>query len=306
MSGADAPRLLAVPNVSEGRDVARIGRLAHGFSVDSVLLDTHSDEQHNRTVLTLMPSRHDLVPALTGGAELTVAELDLRTHEGLHPHIGALDVCPVVFLDPNARDEAMEQAMAAAHAIADLGVPVFLYGALAAEPERRERSFFRRGGPQELARRMEAGELVPDLGPQRPHPSAGATLVTARPPLAAFNVHLEGIGLDSAQAIAAELREAGGGLPGVRAIGLDLGEGRTQISTNVHDPAAVPLAMVASRVRDLADAHGAFVVAGEVVGLIPAAALEGFPPDLPLPGFEPERGLIEERLRAIEPESPTG
>lgn len=296
---AERARLLAVPNLSEGRDAALIDRLAGAFSRDAVLLDVHSDPRHNRTVLTLAPASHDLVAALAAGAREAVARLSLAGHEGLHPHLGVLDVCPLVFLDGAARDEAREQAVAAAREIADLGVPVFLYGALASAPERRERAFFRRGGPAELARRMEAGELVADLGPQRPHPTAGACLVTARPPLAAFNLELAGADAGAARAIAAALREAGGGLAGVRAIGLDLGGGRTQVSTNVHDPINVPLAVVVARVRELAAQRRARVVAGEVVGLVPRAALAGFPDDLPLPGFDPARGVIEERWREL-------
>ena len=306
MSAGETPRLLAVPNVSEGRDEALIGRLAHAFSHGAVLLDVHSDPDHNRTVFTLAPSRRDLVEPLASGARAAIDELTLAGHAGEHPHVGVLDVCPVVFLAPETRDEAREQAMAVAHRIADAGVPVFLYGMLASEPDRRERAHFRRGGPAELARRMESGELKPDLGPQHFHPTAGATLVTARPPLAAFNLELEGASLEAAREIAAELREAGGGLPGVRAIGLALGGGRIQISTNVHDPIAIPLAEVVARVRELASARGAGIVAAEVVGLVPAAALEDFPADLPLPGFDPARGVIEERLRALAANEPTG
>lgn len=298
------PGLLAVPNVSEGRDSATIGRLAHAFSTDAVLLDTHSDDRHNRTVFTLAPRRLGVVPALVEGAARTIEELGLAGHDGLHPHVGVLDVCPVVFLRPETRDDALEQALSVARAIGDMDVPVFLYGALASAPERRERAYFRRGGPAELQRRMEAGELVADLGPRRPHPTAGATLVTARPPLAAFNLQLEGADLDTARAIATELREAGDGLAGVRAIGLDLGEGVVQVSTNVHDPVGVPLATVVERTRELAAARAASVVAGEVVGLIPEAALRDFPDDVPLPGFERERGVIEERLRDLAEDAP--
>lgn len=289
--------LLAVPNVSEGRDDAVVGRLAHAFAVQARLLDTHSDAVHNRSVFTIASERGDLVPALAGGAREAVATVDMTAHQGAHPCVGALDVCPVVWLEDGDREAAREQALSAAAEIAALEVPVFLYGDLASSAERRERGFFREGGLAALAARMRSGELRPDLGPEAPHPSAGATLVTARPPLAAFNVDLEGLTLEGARAIAAELRESGGGLPGVRAIGLDLGAGQAQVSTNVHDPVTTPLGQVVERVRELAPA-GARIVAAEVVGLVPVAALAGFPEDVPLPGFERERGVIEERLRA--------
>ena len=287
--------LLTVPNVSEGRDEALIGRLAGAFAIEAVLLDAHSDSGHNRSVFTLAPTAGDVVPALAGGSRTAVEALDLTDHRGEHPRIGALDVAPVVWLDAGAREAAREQALRAAEAIAVLGVPVFLYGELASAPERRERAYFRSGGLDALTKRMNAGELAPDFGPARPHPTAGATLVTARPPLAAFNLELEGASLAAAREIAAQLREAGGGLPGVRAIGLELEE-RTQVSTNVHDPVTVPLAEVVARVAQLAEEHGARVAAGEVVGLVPAAALDGFPDDVPLPGFDRRRGVIEELL----------
>jgi glutamate formiminotransferase / 5-formyltetrahydrofolate cyclo-ligase len=291
--------LLAVPNVSEGRDEAVIGRLAGAFAVDAVLLDSHSDATHNRTVFTLAPTAADIVPALAGGARTAIEALDLNAHRGEHPRIGALDVAPVVYLDAAARDAAREQALRAAEAIAALGVPVFLYGELASAPDRRERAHFRSGGLDALRTRMATGELAPDHGPAEPHPTAGATLVTARPPLAAFNLELESLSLAATRAVAAELRESGGGLPGVRAIGLELGE-RTQVSTNIHDPVAVPLATVAARVAELAAPHGGRVVAAEIVGLVPEAAFEGFPEDLPLPGFDRARDVIEERLRALD------
>jgi glutamate formiminotransferase len=294
---ADAPTLLTVPNVSEGRNEAVIGRLAGAFAVDAVLLDSHSDQVHNRSVFTLVPTAGDVVPAVAGGARVAVEALDLTDHDGEHPRIGALDVAPVVWLHAESRDDAREQALRAADAIAALGVPVFLYGDLANAPERRERAYFRRGGLEELSARMADG-LAPDRGPTEPHPTAGATLVTARPPLAAFNLELEGASLAATREVAAELRESGGGLPGVRAIGLEFGA-RTQVSTNVHDPIALPLGEVVARVVQLAAKHGARVAAGEVVGLVPAASLDGFPAEVPLPGFDRAHSVIEERIRGV-------
>lgn len=290
--------LLTVPNVSEGRDPALIGRLAGAFAVDAVLLDAHSDEVHNRTVFTLAPTAGDVVPALAAGARTAIEALNLSAHRGEHPRIGALDVAPVVWLTPESREAARDQARRAAEAIGTLGVPVFLYGDLATDPERQERAFFRSGGLDALGTRMESGELRPDRGPGAPHPTAGATLVTARPPLAAFNLELEGASLAAAREIAAVLRESGGGIPGVRAIGLEFGE-RTQVSTNVHDPVSVPLAEVVARTAALAARHGARVVEAEIVGLVPRAALDGFPADLRLGDFDPKRGVIEERIREL-------
>jgi glutamate formiminotransferase len=201
-----------------------------------------------------------------------------------------------VWVDPDNRELAREAALASAEAIAALGIPVFLYGDLASSEERRERAFFRRGGPAELARRMGSGELAPDLGPDSPHPAAGATLVTARRPLVAFNLELDTPDADVARAVAERLRESGGGLPGVRALGLPREDGRAQVSINVHDGAAVPLAKVVERVRELAAEHGARPVEAELVGLVSEAAMEGYPDDPPIRGFDPAEHVIERIL----------
>ncbi len=290
--------LLAVPNVSEGRDSARITALEKAFSTAVSLLDRHSDADHNRTVFTLAGERPALGKALARGAEEAIGAIDMTTHEGVHPAIGALDVCPLVWLGPADRDAASAAAIEVAGRIGALGVPVFLYGALASGPERAERAYFRNGGLAELWLRMEAGELSPDYGPDLPHRTAGVTLVTARPPLAAFNVELDSGDLDAARSVAAGLRESGGGLPGVRAIGLPLAGGRTQVSTNVHDPLAVPLGEVVERVRALAAPLGVQPLEAELVGLVPEGALAGYPDDVPIRGFDPALHTIERRLPA--------
>jgi len=288
--------LLAVPNVSEGRDAGRIAHLETAFARGATLLDSHSDADHDRTVFTLAGPPGALLDALARGAGEAVATIDMTSYAGLHPAVGALDVCPVVWLDPADRAAARTEAVEVADQIGGLGVPVFLYGEMATRPEHAERAYFRNGGLAELWLRMEGGELRPDRGPALPHRTAGVTLVTARPPLAAFNVELEGADLDAARAVAAGLREAGGGLPGVRAIGLPLSSGRTQISTNVHDPFAVPLARVVERVRELAVPLGARPVEAELIGLAPEAALAGYPDDVPICGFDPSLHTIEQRL----------
>jgi glutamate formiminotransferase len=291
--------LLAVPNVSEGRDLARVAELERAFSAGVELLDRHSDPDHNRTVLTLAGAPAGLAAALAAGAAAAVEAIEMSAHEGVHPAIGALDVCPVVWREEDERAVARDTALEVAEAIAALGVPVFLYGELAAGPERAERAYFRNGGLAELWLRMEAGELRPDRGPALPHRSAGATMVTARPPLAAFNLLLDSDDVEVARAVAAGLRESGGGLPGVRALGLGLAGGRTQVSTNVHDPVTTPLAVVVERVRALSAPLGARPVEAELVGLIPAAALAGYPEDVPIRELDPARQTIERRLESL-------
>jgi glutamate formiminotransferase len=290
------PPLLAVPNVSEGSDAERLGRLEQAFTRGATLLDRHTDADHGRTVFTLAGQPGALTEALVAGAEEAMETIDMHRYRGAHPAIGALDVCPIVWFHRDDREAARAEAIAVATQIGGLGVPVFLYGELARDPGRAERAYFRNGGLPELWLRMESGELQPDFGPGLPHRTAGATLVTARPPLAAFNVELDSGDVEVAHAVAAGLREAGGGPAGVRAIGLLLSSGRAQVSTNVHDPLSVPLAEIVERIRQLAAPLGARPVEAELVGLIPQDALQGYPPDVPMRGFNPTQHVIEARL----------
>jgi glutamate formiminotransferase / 5-formyltetrahydrofolate cyclo-ligase len=294
-----APQLLAVPNVSLGADGDRIAGLQRAFARGVSLLDRHSDADHDRTVFTLAGNTAALREALLAGAEQAVETVDMSSYAGLHPAVGALDVCPIVWRDPGDRVAARTEAVEVATQIGGLGVPVFLYGEVANSPERVERAYFRNGGLAELWLRMESGELRPDAGPDLPHRSAGVTLVTARPPLAAFNIEFDSDDVELARSVAAGLRESGGGLSGVRAIGLALSSGRTQVSTNIHDPFAVSLGAVVERARALAAPLGARPLEAEVVGLVPAAALSGYPQDVPIRGFDPEKQTIEARLPAI-------
>jgi glutamate formiminotransferase/glutamate formiminotransferase/formiminotetrahydrofolate cyclodeaminase len=288
--------LLAVPNFSEGRSERVVDALERTLGAHARVLNVHFDARHNRCVLTLCGGPKALADALIAGAEHAIELIDLSHYEGLHPHIGALDVSPVVWVGEAEREIAREAAMEVAEGIAALEIPVFLYGELASGEERRERSYFRRGGPAGLARRMASGELEPDLGPSRPHPSAGATLVTARRPLVAFNVELDTPDVGVARAVAESLRESGGGLAGVRAIGLPWEGGRSQVSINVHDPIGVPLARVVEEVARLAGEHGATPVEAELVGLAPAAALEGYPQSPPIRDLDPALHVIEEMV----------
>ncbi|MFN8218191.1 MAG: hypothetical protein U0R71_16490 [Solirubrobacterales bacterium] len=291
------PPLIAVPNVSQGSDRGVLAELEAAFGRGAQVLDRHSDADHDRTVFTLaeVGGAGLLDPLLAGAAE-AIERIDMSGYRGAHPAIGALDVCPVVWLDGADRERARAEAVAVAGQIGALGVPVFLYGELASSPGRAERAYFRSGGLSELWLRMEGAELRPDFGPPQPHRRGGATLVTARAPLAAFNVELDSGDVELARAVAAGLREAGGGLPGVRAMGVLLSSGRAQVSTNVHDPLAVPLAEVVGRVRELAAPLGARPVEAELVGLIPEAALVGYPDDVPMRGFVPDRHVIERRI----------
>jgi glutamate formiminotransferase len=269
--------LLAVPNCSEGRSPETIRAIADGF--DARLLDVHSDPDHNRSVYTLAGEPGSLAGAVAGGARAAVELIDVRVQRGAHPRVGAIDVAPIVYLRNEDRGAACAAALVLADMLGDeLGLPVFLYGALG---DGRTRAQLRRGGPEELGRRIGAGELRPDFGPRdRLHPTAGAVLVAARAPLVAFNVELAPpASLQDARRIASLIRENGvDGLPSVRAIGVWL-EHRAvaQVSTNVEDHRLTRLADVVAAIRRHAPISGA-----ELVGLAPGDAFAGFPDDVPV------------------------
>lgn len=272
--------LISVPNVSEGENQATleaIGGALAGAPGSRLLAAPHADPDHGRAVFTLAAQPAALAPALLAGAREAVERIDDSKHRGSHPHVGSIDVVPVVFLDEARRGAACAEALVVADLLAEeLGLPVFIYGALAGG---RTRAELRRGGIAELTRRMDAGELTPDFGPRRPHPTAGAVLVAARPPLVAFNVELAGPAtVDDARRIAALIREGGEeGLPGLRAIGLELPHrgGVAQVSMNVEDHLRTPLFEVVAAI-----ARHAPVAEAELVGLAPRAAFDGFPDDL--------------------------
>ena len=293
---AAPPTLIAVPNVSEGRDARLLERIEGAFG-PARFLDLHADPDHNRSVYTLAAAQGELAEGLVAGARAVVEAVDLTHHEGVHPHVGALDVMPVVYRSAAERGAACAEALTAAARIgAELELAVVLYGELATRDEHRERAWLREGGPAALARRIERGEVAPDFGPPRAHPTAGVVLATARPPLVAFNVDLDSDDLELAQAIAADVRESNGGLKGVRAIGLWLEHrGRAQVSTNVHDHLATPLREIVAAVRARAP-----IVEAELVGLAPQAAFDGFPEDVPLRGFSPGRHVIENVFAALD------
>ena len=295
------PVLLAVPNFSEGRDDATIDALGHALTRGGAaaagvrLLATHRDPDHNRCVFTLAGAPGTLAPALVNAARVAVERIDLTRHEGVHPHVGALDVAPIVHLSDRDRGAACAEALVTADLLArQLDLPVLMYGALA---QGRMRAELRRGGPAELARRLAAHELAADFGPPTAHPTAGATLCAARPPLVAFNVTLRPPAtLQQAQAIAARIREGGpDGLPGLRAIGLRLDKQQEiQVSMNVERPDLTPLKDVVAAIARHAEPSAA-----ELIGLAPEQAFEGFPADLPIPGFDPNAHLIERALATL-------
>jgi glutamate formiminotransferase / 5-formyltetrahydrofolate cyclo-ligase len=278
--------LLAVPNVSEGRDRAVIDAVAAAFGPG--LLDVHADPDHHRSVFTVAGAPGQLASVIGAGVRTAIESVDVGRHEGIHPRVGAFDVAPIVYLREADRGAACAEALVLADMLGEqLQLPVFLYGALAGG---RTRAELRRGGLPALERRVASGEQLPDFGPRRLHRTAGAVLVAARPPLVAFNVELAPPAtLEDAREIAARIREGGSqGLPSVRAIGLWLAHrGVAQVSMNVEDHRAVALADVVEAVR-----RHATPAAAELVGLAPSAAFAGFPEDIPVAN----KRLIEDAL----------
>ena len=223
------------------------------------LIHHSSDPDHHRSVFTIRGGPQELAAAVVSGAREAIARIDINAHEGIHPRVGVVDVAPIVYLDEAERGAACAEALVLADELGQLGVPVYLYGELA-------------GGRTRAQLRRELTLFTPDFGPSR-HPTAGATLVAARPPLVAFNVEIDAT-LETAKAIARELRLT----LDVRALGLQAE--RVQVSTNIEN--AVTAAQVVEAVRRRAPVLGA-----ELVAPAPRAALAGFPQDVPLRGPKP-------------------
>jgi glutamate formiminotransferase len=263
--------LESVPNFSEGRDTETIAALRSALAARADVLDVHADADHNRSVFTLVADDADLVDSLLAGIACARDRIDLRRHTGAHPRIGAADVVPVVPVRRGDDGRAGAAARQLAQRIGqELELPVFLYGDSAPG---RGPAFFRRGGPDELQRRIDRGELAPDYGPRRLDARAGGVIVGARRPLIAFNVNLRTDDVQIAREIASSVRETGGGFPGVRALGLALpSAGHAQVSMNVEDYEAAALHDILARVEAEAAARGVGVAGSELVGLMPAAA----------------------------------
>jgi glutamate formiminotransferase / 5-formyltetrahydrofolate cyclo-ligase len=274
-----------VPNVSEGRRpevVEEIVAAFAGAAPEVLVLDRSSDPDHNRTVITLMGPGPALVEAAVAGARACARLIDLTSHRGAHPRMGALDVLPFVpfgavtrLRGGDAPDlDCTDLALRAGRRIAEeAGVPVYLYGAAARHPGWSALPAVRGRGFEALR----AGGHAPDFGGPGPHPTAGATAVGAREVLIAFNFVLAGADLDLARRIAAAVRERDGGLPAVRAMGVPV-EAGVQVSMNLLDWRVTSPAEAYAAVAALAGRHRARVEASEVVGLAPAGAFEGVDP----------------------------
>jgi glutamate formiminotransferase len=287
--------LEAVPNFSEGRDPAAVDAIRSALAEHTRVLDVHADADHNRSVFTLVGAGEQLVEALLAGVACARGCIDLRNHEGAHPRIGAADVVPVVPVRPDDMERAKDTALELGRRIGEeLGLPVFLYAELAPG---RGPAFYRRGGPEELQRRIDAGEVAPDFGPPQLDPAAGGVIVGARRPLIAFNVNLASADVGAAREIARAVRERDGGFPGVRALGLELPRaGYAQVSMNVEDWEAAALHDIVAAIEREAAARGVEIAGSELVGLMPAgAAVRAAGAVLHIDGFDASH-VLELRL----------
>lgn len=268
-----------VPNFSEGRKSETIDSIASAIeSVEGVVvLNRHIDVDHNRSVITFVGAPNAIVNAAVNAVATAQRFIDLRTHAGVHPRIGATDVLPFVPVSGVTMDECVALAHEAGQRIwRELSIPVYFYERAALRPDRIRLEHVRGQGFEWLSREVAINpDRAPDVGDRALHESAGATVVGARPFLIAFNVNLRTNDLSIARSIARQVRERDGGLPFVKALGFELqSRGIVQVSMNLVDYDKTGIALAFAAVRDIAARRDIEVLSAEIVGLIPRAALD--------------------------------
>ena len=296
----DGPVVACVPNFSEGADEACVRAIVASMRVEGVrLLDWSMDSDHNRSVVTIAGAPEAVVEAAVRGAGKAAELIDLTQQTGVHPRIGAADVIPFVPVSGVSLVQCVMLARQAGMAIwRRFGVPVYFYEAAAARPDRVNLEDVRRGQFEGLLRdAVKDTTRRPDVGGPELHGTAGASAVGARKFLIAYNIYLKEGDVSLARAIAKEIRASSGGLLGVKAMGV-LANGRAQVSMNITDFHKTPMTKVHAAVAEMAERHGVAIAEGEVIGLIPEEAYE---PNAEWVrqtiGFEPERKVLERRLR---------
>ena len=294
----------SVPNISEGRrpEVVDAAVAALRATPGLRLLDVQSDRDHNRSVLTIAGDDEALYEGLLALFAVAVERIDLRTHQGEHPRLGAVDVVPFIPIEGATMSDCVALARRVGQAAAERhGLPIFLYEEAATAPHRRNLEDIRRGQFEGLAAKMRDQLWAPDFGPPAPHPSAGATVVGARPALIAYNINLGTADLEIARRIAKAIRHSSGGYRHVKAMGVMLEERQlAQVSINMTDFKRTPLHRVFETVRSEAERHGVHVVGSEIVGLVPSEALfDAAEHYLRLEEFSPAQ-VLERKIRDSE------
>lgn len=299
------PRLIeSVPNISEGRrpEVVEAAVAALRATPGLRVLDVSSDRDHNRSVLTVAGDEDALFAGTLALFAVAVERIDLRTHQGEHPRMGAVDVVPFIPIEDATMADCVALARRVGQAVAErFGVPVFLYEEAASAPHRQNLADVRRGEFEGLAKKMADAQWAPDFGPAAPHASAGASVVGARMPLIAYNVNLGTSDLEIAKRIAKAIRHSSGGFRFCKAMGVMLEERKiAQVSINMTDFKRTPLFRVLETVRSEAARYGVPVVGSEIVGLVPSEALvDAADHYLQLESFSPSQ-VLERRIRETE------
>jgi glutamate formiminotransferase / 5-formyltetrahydrofolate cyclo-ligase len=290
-----------IPNVSEGRRATVVAAM-----VDAIqrapgvrLLDWSSDASHNRSVFTLVGGEAGVEAAVLALFDRAIADIDLRTHKGEHPRLGAVDVVPFVPIEGATMADCVALAKKVGATVADrFKLPVFLYEDASTNPARKNLEDIRRGEFEGLAAKLADPAWKPDFGPAAPHPSAGASVIGARMPLIAYNINLATDRLDVAKSIAAAIRHSSGGFRFVKAMGIPLAErGIVQVSMNLTNYQKTPIFRVFEVVKREAARYGVAVLESEIVGLVPSAALNATAEYyLQIEGFKADQ-VLEHRLR---------
>lgn len=266
-----------VPNFSEGRNMETVMKIVAPFIVTEgvKLLDYSADQDHNRTVVSVMGEPDSVKKAMIAATGIAIREIDLRQHQGEHPRMGAVDVVPFIPIQNFSMEEAVALARETGQEMASIyNLPIFLYEKAATMPSRENLANVRKGEFEGMADKLLQPEWQPDFGPDRIHPSAGVTAVGARMPLVAFNINLNTNNLEIANQIARCIRHISGGLRYCKAMGVALKErGIVQVSINMTDYTKTSLYRVFEMVRFEAQRYGVEIIGSEIIGLAPMAAL---------------------------------
>ena len=271
------PILECVPNFSEGRDSKTVEKIVDAFrgTQQVKLLDYQLDADHNRSVVTAVGEPEALKKAVIDAVGEAVSRIDMRTHQGQHPRMGAVDVVPFIPVKNIDMDKTVAFSRQVAEQLAqNFQLPVFLYEASATQPQRKNLATIRKGQFEGMAAKLKESDWKPDFGPTQPHPSAGVTAVGARMPLVAYNVNLDTADMKIADAIAKKVRHISGGLRYCKALGIELKDrGMVQVSINMTDYSQTALYRVFELIRIEARRYGVNVAGSEIVGLVPMGAL---------------------------------